>query len=111
MTPIATAAVVQRGDRLVDLLPPPRQQLRLLTQASLLDPLHLYAYQEERDRAVAACLSMVPLVVATVVLWPIVFIAAVLVLVAVSPFVAISAGLRAIFRLTQHRAMEYETDS
>jgi hypothetical protein len=96
MARFATTPVVHPVNRLIDLFPPPVKQLDRPGRA----PPELKQVLPEEDRIGAlACLVVAPLLTLGVVaLWPMVFVAIVLLLVAVTPFVVVGAGMRAILR-------------
>ena len=98
MVTLATTPVMRPSKDLSDLLLPSRHRLGLTTRAPP-DPIFLETCQEERyDADLAMVILGSLLTLAVVVLWPLLFVAIVLFLVVVSPLIAVSAGMRAIFR-------------
>jgi hypothetical protein len=97
MATLATPPVMQPVNRLLDVWPPPDKQLSRPTRAPP-EPKRLHPRAEKSDLAAAAWLVVAPLALGVVVLWPMLFVALVLLLVVVSPLVAVSAGIRAILR-------------
>ena len=98
MVAFATTPVMRPSKDLSNRLVPPGHQLGLTTRAPP-DPIFLETCQEERyDADLTWVILGSLLTLATVVLWPVLFVAIVLFLVVVSPLIAVSAAMRAIFR-------------
>jgi hypothetical protein len=104
MATLTTPPPVQPVNRLVDLFPPEGQQVPRRAPLQLASN-QLQAHLEEHGHlaAVLAVLVVVPLALLAVFLWPVVFVALVLCLVAITPFAAGAAGVRAILP-TRRRA-------
>jgi hypothetical protein len=99
MATLATPPVVRPVNRLAGLLPPPGKQIsrpaRAQPDAKRLQP----CPEEGGPGAVLASLAVMALaLVAVVLLWPVLFVALVVLIVGLSPFVAVGAGVRAILR-------------
>jgi hypothetical protein len=94
-----TPPVVQPVNRLLGLLPPPGKYLSRPAPAQPDRKCYQACPEEDDPEGVLASLVMLLLaLVALTLLWPIVFGALVLLLVGLTPFVVIGAGLRAILR-------------